>query len=725
MKLWWYSLGLVTLAGLGFFLGGVSLTPAQLPGDPPASEFKPPAPTLPITHVVLFSSGVGFMQREGEVEGNARVDLVFPEDNINDLLKSIVLQDLGGGHIHAVSYDSRDPLERTLRSFAINLTHNPTFGEILNQARGERVEVVLQQSAVSQPGVLSGVIIGVEKQRQPVGKDAAVEVEVVNLWCSDGMRSVKLADIQRIRFLNPVIDSEMKRALETLALAHDTQKKVVSLNFVGQGKRKVRVSYIVESPIWKTSYRMVVDKEGKKVFLQGWALVENTSDEDWNNVRMALVSGRPISFQMDLYQPLYVPRPKVEPELFASLRPQTYGGAVEKERALVDRGAATFGAAAPPAPGAAAGLGLQNAARRAAEGKQLADAADKFGEAAEGLRKRQGQAMDLEAGVASAATAVELGDFFQYEIEPPVSLARQKSAMLPIVNRTIEGVKVSIYNQRVHPKFPLLGLKFKNTTGLHLMQGPITVFEGNSYAGDARIQDLQPNEERLLSYAVDLATEVEPVVKHSPQRLTAVKVFKGILQATHKIRESKLYNIVNRSEYDRIVVLEHPYRQDFQLVTPEKPTERSRDVYRFEITVPAGQKTSQEVVEERDLVQQIALTTSDDQTIRFFLTSGVASDKVKAALTKALELKARLSETQAQIADLTRQYNEISQDQQRLRANLKELPPTAAAYKRYLEKFDQQESEIEKLQAELKNLRQREQKERGEYEAYLLSLNVE
>src|SRR2546421_1530885 len=135
-----------------------------------------------------------------------------------------------------------------------------------------------------------------------------------------------MSEIQRVRFLNPIMDSEFKKALETLALSHDTQKKAVSINFVGEGKRTVRVGYVIENPIWKTSYRLVLDKKEGKPFLQGWAIVENPSDEDWNKVRMALISGRPISFQMDLYQPLYVPRPVVEPELFASLRPPTYSG---------------------------------------------------------------------------------------------------------------------------------------------------------------------------------------------------------------------------------------------------------------------------------------------------------------------------------------------------------------------------------------------------------------
>jgi hypothetical protein len=244
----------------------------------------------------------------------------------------MVLRDLNGGHVSAVSYDSQAPVERTLKSFAINLDGNPGFGGILQQARGEKVEVVLQQSNATQPGTITGSIIGIEMVKQPAGKDAVVETEQLNLWCAEGFRSVKLADVQRLRFLNPVMESEVRKALETLAASHDTQKKAVSISFTGAGDRDVRVGYVIENPIWKTSYRLVLGKDGKP-FLQGWAIVENPSDEDWNGVGMVLVSGRPLSFQMDLYQPLYVPRPTVVPELFASLRPPTYEGNMDFDRA--------------------------------------------------------------------------------------------------------------------------------------------------------------------------------------------------------------------------------------------------------------------------------------------------------------------------------------------------------------------------------------------------------
>ena len=289
-----------------------------------AKQDLKPAVSLPITRVVLFNSGVGYFSRSGEVEGDARVDLTFPESDINDLLKSMVLEDFNKGRISAVSYDSREPIARTLASFAINLNGSPTFSSIVSQMRGERIEVAVSATAANQPGKLTGTIVGVEHQKVPAGT-TTVDAEVLNMWCAEGMRAVKFTDIQSLRFSNPVIESEFRRALEVLALSHDSQKKAVSLHFAGEGKRKVQVGYVVEAPIWKTSYRLVMDDK-EKPYLQGWAMVENPTDEDWGGVKMALVSGRPISFKMDLYNPLYINRPTVEPELFASLRPVTYSG---------------------------------------------------------------------------------------------------------------------------------------------------------------------------------------------------------------------------------------------------------------------------------------------------------------------------------------------------------------------------------------------------------------
>jgi hypothetical protein len=716
---------------------GIGLTiPAALAAAlafwPAATDARPAAPAadaprLPVKAVVLFSSGVGYFQREGAVDGDARVDLTFPVTDINDLIKSLTLQDLNGGLVSAVSYDSHDPVERTLKSFAVDLTGDPGQAQLLQQARGEKVEVTLNASGNQQAGTLSGTIVGVETQKEVHGDKAVTDTAYLNLWASDGLRQVKLSDCQRVKFLNPTLEGEYRRALDTLALSHDAQKKAVSLQFSGQGRRTVRVGYVTESPVWKTSYRLSLPpKSDSKPQLQGWAVVENPTDEDWTGVRMALVSGRPISFKMDLYQPLYAPRPTVEPELFAGLRPQTYEGSMAGEKAPIVGGTmpTSTGLAAAPAPMAAPPPGA--AGGGFGGGRFLRRSGEALGDISKDAEKlEEAKQLDLGRGVASAASAQRLGESLQYRIEQPVHLPRQKSALLPIVQHDVEAGRVSVYNPGVHAKYPLLGLKLKNTTGLNLMQGPITVFDSGVYAGDARILDLQPNDERLLTYAVDLGTEVETKSKNPPSRITAVKIAKGILYSTSKQREEKTYRAVNRSQDDKTLLVEHPYRPQFKLANDVKPTERTRDVYRFELKLAKGQAAEITVAEDRDIVQTVVLTNSDSQQMRFFLQQQVLSKAVREALEKAAGLRNDWAKTQQDVQHTLTSLQQIEQDQGRLRENLKATPPTAAAYKRYLEKLDKQEVELEKLQGQRDQLQTKEHEQRTAFETFLAGLTVE
>jgi hypothetical protein len=740
-------------------IAAVAVWRYSVAAQPGADPDHSPGMNLPLTQVILFNSGVGYFQREGPVEGNTRVDLNFPVTDVNDLLKSLVLPDLGDGKVSTVSYDSEEPVDKTLKSFALDLTNNPTLGQILNQARGEKIEVVLQQNGAAQTGTMTGVIVGMETQHVPGPKDAMIDVDVLNMLCAEGVREAPLSQIQRLRFLNPSLDSEFRRALEVLAAAHNSMKRTVSLNFAGEGKRTVKVGYVVENPIWKTSYRLVLDKKGKPA-LQGWAVVENTSDEDWKDVRMALISSRPISFQMDLYQPLFIPRPTVEPELFASLRPPTYQGAlnggqignptaVNPQPGLgqVGQGYGQFGNNAfrnvQQNPGQLGGLPVQNAQQMLNQNNEAQNGVnfnpvnpklsyEEMQQRRQQIRqnkdnaKKIGSAVALDpSGVASVAAADEIGDYFQYTIDQKVTLPRQKSAMLPIVNQPVEGKRVSIYNEAVQAKFPLLGLRFKNTTGQDLMQGPVSVYEGGTYAGDGRIMDLQPNEERLISYAIDQGVEVKAEGATAPQQLIAVKIVKGVMHVTHKLRETRCYLVKNRAPEDRDLIIEHPIREDWKLVTPEKANEVSRDVYRFDLPVAAGQTAKQEVVEERSLTTVAALNNTDDNAIKVLLSGTVASPKLKDALNKALEFRSQLAATQRDLAQLDKQLKAITEDQGRLRANLDKMPPTSAAYKRYLDKFDSQETDIEKIQKGIEEKQEAAKTQQAAYEDYLAGLSVE
>ncbi len=689
-----------------------------------------PAVTLPISQVILFNSGVGHFTRSGEVEGDARVDLTFPEQDINDLIKSMTLIDQSKtGRVSSVTYDSHDPIDRTLRSFAINLNNNPSFSAILNQARGEAVEITLVNTA-NQPGSLTGKIIGTEKQKV-TGKDGTQEVEILNMWCAEGVRAVRLNELQKLRFSNPIIENEMRRALETLSLSHDSQKKAVSLNFSGEGKRKVEVGYVIENPIWKTSYRLVLDKEGKP-FLQGWAVVENPTDEDWTGVTMALVSGRPISFKMDLYNPLYVGRPTVEPELFASLRPPTYDGALAKKRSGGEQMEEKAAGMAPMAPGVSGpgggfGGGRGGAALADRDMSRMDKAKEEARKYTDEVNGRLRSRMDLGASVQTAATASALGDYHQYVIDQPVNLGRQKSSLLSIVNKQVEGKRVSIYNPAVQSKHPLLGLKFKNTTGMPLSQGPITVIEGSVYAGDTRVLDLQPDEERLVSYAIDLGTEVSTKNGNSTAQITKVKAVKGIVYTNTLLREERVYDIANRSTSDRTLLIEHPNRkgQGFKFVGKNTPSEEAADVYRFQTEVASKKDTSYTVTEEREIATGIQLSNQPDDQIRYFINLKEAPEALKTQLQEALKMKSGWDNLRQEIGNADRRIQTITVDQKRLRDNLRETPKESPLFQRYLTTLENQEKEMDELQVKLKKLHADEATSKAKFDNYLANLSSE
>lgn len=656
---------------------------------------------LPLSKIVLYSSGVGYFQHDGSLKDRTQLDLRFNVSQINDILKSLVVQDFGGGKVSTVTYGSRDPVTKTLGSFGINLNGNPTLGQILTQVRGEPVEVTA-------PNPIVGTLLGVEKKTESVGEGSqhrVVEQEYVNLLTDEGFRSLSLANVQRIRLTNPALNAELHQALAVLASNHDAQKKTVSIIFDGTGSRQARVAYLTETPVWKTSYRLVLDGD-KPPYLQGWAIVENTTEQDWRNVTLSLVSGRPISFTMDLYQPLYNPRPMVQPELYANLRPQTYGDAMDESKPM----------ASPPA------------ARSEMKKERL------LGKMAQGFASGRANApaetaadmglASLEEGVAPMAMAQDKGELFEYRIEAPVTLAKYTSAMLPIIGQTLQGQKVSVYNQTVHAKHPLNGYRLKNSSSLHLMQGPITIFESGSYAGDARIEDLPPGQDRLISYALDLKTEVETRLEGGTQELVTVALKKGTMLVSRRRIEDRTYLIKNRDAKAKSVLIEQPYRSDWKLVEPTEPTERTRDLYRFAVSVEPGKTASLHVKETLPVQESIQLMDSGIDLMAYYIRAKEVSPKVREALQHVVGLRTKLDDTRALRTRLEQRVSEITAEHGRIRENMQRLPQNSDLYTRYVKKLDQQETDLEKLRKEIEAAKNNEDEQRRELQTYVASLDV-
>jgi len=659
--------------------------------------------TLPLSKIVLYSSGVGYFQHDGTVNNRTQLDLRFNVSQINDMLKSLVVQDFGGGKVSTVTYGSRDPMTKTLGSFGINLNGNPTLGQILTQVRGEPVEVTA-------PNPIVGTLLGVEKKTESIGEGSQhriVEQEYVTLLTEDGFRAISLANVQRIKLTNPALNAELHQALATLATNHDAQKKTVSITFDGTGNRQTRIAYLTETPVWKTTYRLVLD-ENKAPYLQGWAIVENQTSQDWRNVKLSLVSGRPISFTMDLYQPLYNPRPHVQPELYANLRPQTYGDAMDELKPM----------ASPPA--ARSDMKKERLLGKMAQGF-AGGRANVPAETAIAADMGMGS---LEEGVAPMAMAEDKGELFEYRIDQPVTLAKHTSALLPIIGQPLQGQKVSLYNQSINAKHPLNGYRLKNTSSLHLMQGPITLFDSGTYAGDARIEDLPPGQDRLISYALDLKTEVEPKLEGGTQELATVSLKKGTMLISRRLVEDRTYFVKNRDAKAKTILIEQPYRADWKLAEPKEPTERTRDLYRFSVAIDPGKSATLRVKETLPVQESILLMDSGVDQIVYYQQAKEVSSKVREALQRVVQLRGKLDDARAQRTRLDQRTAEITAEHARIRENMQRLPQNSDLYNRYVKKLDQQETELEKLRKEIESLKNTEEEHRRELQNYVMNLDV-
>ena len=659
--------------------------------------------SVPVTSVMLFSSGVGYFEHAGAVRGDGFAELRFKTAQINDILKSLVLQDLDGGRVTTITYPSQDPISKTLRSFQVDITSNPSMSSLLNQLRGARITVQSQAERVS------GTILGVESRQRAGDKGDALSVSVLNLLTGATIRSIELPAISSLTLEDSQLQDELTKALLALSQARDQDKKSVTINFAGNGERRVRVGYLVETPIWKTSYRLIMDDT--RADLQGWAIVENQTESDWKNVSLSLVSGQPISFIMDLYQPLYLQRPRVVPELFAGLRPQLYEG-----------GSAVTGdmVRALPADRVAQAVQLQDLTVSTSRNALVPrDAVATKQTGTTGFE----EAWITTASVRAFGTATRLAELFQYTI-PNVTLARQKSAMLPIVTDTVGIERLSIYNAAVFARNPLNGVRLKNTSGKHLLQGPVTVLDKNAYAGDARIDNVPPGQERLLSYGIDLDLQVDNTRNAQVAAVMTARISKGALLIDRKFVSTQDYSVDNKGTRDKVILIEHPIRSGWKLAGTQKPVETTPTLYRFQGNAVAGKVTVITVTEESARQEVIALLPADAGQLLVYSRTGDLPQAVRDGITRAIQMKQAVLDIERQVNDRTSQIADIAREQERIRENMKTVEQKGRYYERLLAKLNEQESAIERLQTDRDDLAVRLDAQRKALEAYVDGLTA-
>jgi hypothetical protein len=652
---------------------------------------------LPMSRVVLYKHGVGYFEREGSVTGDTTVALTFKQSEVSDVLKSLTVLDLDGGHIASVSYDSTKPLEQLLAEVSLSIPDQGSLVGLLTQIKGARLRVESSTAKATGTGFgmapskardngIEGVILGVDTEEQKSG-DGITRTVLLSLVTDAGeVRSFPLHALEKFEILDAGLRRDLDYYLRTQLSAKKKDARTFTFFAQGQGERRLRLSYTLEAPVWKATYRILLsepDTSGAvsaEPLIQGWAVVDNTQDEDWENVNLSLVAGLPVSFVHDLYTPRYIRRPVVQVKETTGVLPPE-----------VEEGMA-FAALSPPAGGPASLTEEVSVLR--AERRVLSAGAGGF-----------------KARAAVSSTPVQtrerkIGDLFEYEIEHPVTIKRNQSALVPIVLRSFEGRPVLLYNKATRAENPMRCVEFKNTTGLTLEGGPVTVLESGSYVGEAMLETTKPDDQRLVPFAVELAVSVLDNVDSHEDRVSRIIIRKGTLKAQHMQVQQTTYALNNKADAEQTIYLDHARgAKEWKLSDTAEPHEITENFWRFRFVLPAKIVTKFVVKQQRVVSQSFGLSDANDQQLAYWIEERYLDAATAELLRQAMQLRQRVAGIEAQIARLEKERDTIHAEQKRIRENLQSLgdrPSEKELRERFVRTLNTQEDRLEQIEREHK-----------------------
>jgi len=642
----------------------------------PVALAQPAPADLPVTRLVATTSGLATFEHAGTVTGTRELVLQVPEEAMNDLLQSLVLQDLDGGTIRPVRYDARDPLERILASYAFDLRGAPGLAQLLAQARGERVEI-------EGPRSLGGTLLSVERQQVPDGPDTWH----LTLAGENGLTRLPLSEVRSLRFVDDALQAELDAALAALARERGEDESRLRLVFEGEGERRVRVAYVREMPVWKTSYRLVVG-DGQ-ADLQGWAILDNPTDMDLEDVDVTFLAGRPVSFVTELFDPVYVERPRVQVETGRQVVPEADAGAFAPEPE--------------------------------AQALRAAPAADEAADAALGMSAAPAAPELAGAGVQSMAQAMRTGSAYAYRVDEPVSVGRYASAMVPIVQATVPALRTTVIDPGTSSGTPFRAVRIENDSEALLAAGTVTLYDEAGFAGNARLADLSPGGDRLLRFAVDLGVRAEREQRSEPERLVAARLDRGVLVSEVRQRRTVVYRLTRDDDEARRLVIEHPAPAGWEVVSPEPAPARTEAGWRFGVllgdaepdpAVPTqlrceGEGACElEIVLERVEARRTQIANLAPDRIAVLLENVELDRQDRQALERIAELMGRVAELDTAIRNQQARRDDIHQEQARIRENMRVLDRNASLYRRYLADLEEQEDELDVVLTAIERFRE-------------------
>ena len=661
---------------------------------------------LPVRKVVLYKNGVGYFEHAGSVTGNQRVTIDFTSPQLNDVLQSLTVLDEGGGRIAGVNYNSTTPLAEQLKTLSLGMTDDPTSTELFQALRGQRVEVTGGPG-----GTITGRLMSIESRTEAVpgsDTDKTIDKFYLTLVATSGaVRVIELTPALSVRPLDANLQGQLDRYLELLSTTHSTGLRHLTLDALGQGQRELRVSYISEVPVWKSTYRIVFPRTPNgSATMQGWAVVDNTVGADWDNVQLSLVAGAPQSFIQPLSQPIYTKRIEIPIATEAQLTPQTHEAADEK--AQFDRVELSAKIYAPkPVP---SNIKMKALKASPSGGYGYGIAESNIGRSSNSADVGVGSGAGIGGGVDRASDAYKEGDvstnafddFFEYALTQPVTIHKNESAMVPILQQELPAVHVTLWSER--EPTPLRTVWLENKSKLTLDSGSFSIFESGEFAGEGLLDPIHPGEKRLLSYAADQAVKVHRAAPAETSTLRHIAMHQGVLvQQTSQVTDST-YTVNNAGDDAREVLIEHARQPNAELESETKPAETTATAYRFRIAVAPHESADLHVRERALLSENVRIDPSEDRS-EFLVLVGKQIPSVEENLRPLIDAETALSGLNVKIQEIVAKEQTLAADEERDRANLTALKGTDAA-RRFVEELNSAEDQLQAARKQVADLEQ-------------------
>lgn len=617
-----------------------------------------PRSALPITRVVLYQNGVGYFEREGVLEGNSLALQVRPSQ-INDLLKSLTIVDKSDGRALSVSLPLEKSGDRLLSELPEQVRNAGGLLDLLTVLRGARVEVS------GTFGSAEGRVVGLENIPQHI-KEAVVPRWRLTLSDSEGELTVlAFEQIRTLTILDHALATGLDRSLDVSLNEGDWKPVSITVRFTGDADHPLRASYIVEMPRWKPAYRVVLD--GDKPLLQGWAVVDNVSGEDWTNVKLSLVAGTPISFIYDLHSSQFVRRTDLTPlrPTAAPPPPIERGGVVESSA----DGYAEAEEAMPAAPPASGGAAKRRSAAPMSRPMR--------GESA----PEPEMDVQLQSQFLAQTEIEQVGSLFRYDLQAPVSVPDRSSTLVNIVNQRISAEEVAMFRPeqpgRKLPTHPYRAVRFTNNTPYTLEQGPVTIYSEGTFVGEGFLQRVEPNATHFVGFSVDSKVSLDSDSTRTDGESKLVRITGGVFTTDVQRTETVTYRIKNAHSEPITAFVKESRRSNWRLQNPPRGVVETPDSLWLPLQVPASGDAQLTVAWEQNALRSTTIDT-DLNADRLFITlrNTKLPPEIEAVLNTVLAIKREADAARKQITHLNELRETLSSDQERVRNNLDTLRKT-------------------------------------------------